>query len=119
MMNVENLKSKQENGKTLYFYAGLGWVTEERLNQPDVAKNEAIKDFDCNPENSHCCADCPHNRNFSDWQDRLPCGQYHCWVLVKTDAPHECNKLKSVKGVSKATVKTIKGFYDGVNRKIV
>lgn len=30
-----------------------------------------------------------------------------------------CKKLKSVKGVSKATVKTIKGFYDGVNRKIV
>lgn len=64
MLKLENLKTKNENGMTLYFYAGLGWVTEERLNQPDVAKNEAIKDFDCNPENSHCCADCPHNRNF-------------------------------------------------------
>lgn len=82
MLKLENLKTKNENGMTLYFYAGLGWVTEERLNQPDVAKNEAIKDFDCNPENSHCCADCPHDRNFSDWQDRLPCGQYHCWVDV-------------------------------------
>lgn len=30
-----------------------------------------------------------------------------------------CKKLKSVKGVSKATVKTIKGFYDGVNKKII
>lgn len=79
MLKLEGLKSKQENGITVYFYAGLGWVTEERLNQPDVAKNEAVKDFDCNPENSHCCSDCPHNRNFSDWQDRLPCGQYHCW----------------------------------------
>lgn len=83
MLKLEGLKSKQENGITVYFYAGLGWVTEERLNQPDVAKNEAVKDFDCNPEkNSHCCSDCPHNRNFSDWQDRLPCGQYHCWVDV-------------------------------------
>ena len=35
MMNVENLKRKQVNGITLYFYAGLGWVTEERLNQPE------------------------------------------------------------------------------------
>lgn len=49
MLKLEDLKSKQENGITLYFYAGLGWVTEERLNQPDVAKNEAVKDFDCNP----------------------------------------------------------------------
>lgn len=30
-----------------------------------------------------------------------------------------CKKLKSVKGVSKATVKTIKGFYDGVSKEIV
>ena len=30
-----------------------------------------------------------------------------------------CKKLKSVKGVSKATVKTIKGFYDGVSKKII
>lgn len=40
MLKLEGLKSKQENGITVYFYAGLGWVTEERLNQPDVAKNE-------------------------------------------------------------------------------
>lgn len=67
---------------TLYFYAGLGWVTAERLSQPDVAENEAVKDFDCNPKNSRKCSDCPHNQNFSDWQDRLPCGQWHCWVDV-------------------------------------
>lgn len=58
---------------TLYFYAGLGWVTAERLSQPDVAENEAVKDFDCNPENSRKCSDCPHNRNFSDWQASMPC----------------------------------------------
>lgn len=43
MLKLEGLKSKQENGITVYFYAGLGWVTEERLKQPDVAKNEAVK----------------------------------------------------------------------------
>jgi hypothetical protein len=82
MLKLENLKRKKENGMTLYFYAGLGWVTAERLSQPDVAENEAVKDFDCNPENSRKCSDCPHNRNFSDWQDKLPCGQWHCWVDV-------------------------------------
>lgn len=64
MLKLEGLKSKQENGMTLYFCAGLGWVTAERLSQPDVAENEAVKDFDCNPENSRKCSDCPHNRNF-------------------------------------------------------
>lgn len=82
MLKLENLKKKNENGMTLYFYAGLGWVTAERLSQPDVAENEAVKDFDCNPENSRKCSDCPHNQNFSDWQDKLPCGQWHCWVDV-------------------------------------
>ena len=51
--------------------------------------------------------------------DRIKDGYGLNSFLVKTDAPHECNKLKSVKGVSKATVKTIKGFYDGVNKKII
>lgn len=37
------LKKKEENGKTLYFYAGLGWVDEERLNQPDVKRQRIIK----------------------------------------------------------------------------
>ena len=82
MLKLEGLKSKQENGITLYFYAGLGWVTEERLNQPDVAKNEAVKDFDCNPENSGKCSGCPHNIGCSDWGGNRPCGQQHCWVDV-------------------------------------
>ena len=40
---------------------------------------EYIK-FMCNSENSHNCTECPENRNMDDWQDRLPCGQWNCWV---------------------------------------
>lgn len=36
--------------------------------------------FMYNPKNSHTCEGCPENRDFDNWQDRLPCGQYHCWV---------------------------------------
>lgn len=38
------------------------------------------KDFMYNPENSHKCEGCPENRGFDSWQDRLPCGQWRCWV---------------------------------------
>lgn len=39
MLKLEGLKSKQENGITVYFYAGLGWVTEERLKSKIYARN--------------------------------------------------------------------------------
>lgn len=43
---------------------------------------EKIKEFDCNPANSHNCEECPRNNGFSGWQNRLPCGQQNCWVDV-------------------------------------
>ena len=31
--------------------------------------------------NSHCCDRCPENNGFDSWPgNRLPCGQFHCWV---------------------------------------
>lgn len=38
------------------------------------------KKFMYNPDNSHRCKNCPENEGFDSWQDRLPCGQWHCWV---------------------------------------
>ena len=38
------------------------------------------KNFMCNPDNRMNCDKCPKNRDMSDWQGRLPCGQYNCWV---------------------------------------
>ena len=82
MQLLSTLPQKSVSGTTLYFYPNLGWVTAERLAQPDVQKAEEIKAFDCSPENSHRCSDCPHNRNCSDWEGKLPCGQQNCWVDV-------------------------------------
>lgn len=43
--------------------------------------NQAYRAFMYDPENSHNCAECPENEDFSDWPGtRLPCGQFRCWV---------------------------------------
>ena len=37
--------------------------------------------FMCDPSNSHCCENCPENRDMAAWPEyRLPCGQFRCWV---------------------------------------
>lgn len=50
---------------------------------------EEVRAFDCNPDNCMNCEHCPHNIGASDWQDRLPCGQFHCWVELITDGNEE------------------------------
>ena len=44
---------------------------------------EEIK-FLTNPDNCYNCQECPQNMGASDWQSRLPCGQWHCWVVLHT-----------------------------------
>ena len=36
--------------------------------------------FMYDPNNEYCCDDCPENREFDDWEGKLPCGQQCCWV---------------------------------------
>lgn len=43
-------------------------------------KIKKYMEFMYNSENSHNCRECPENREFSDWQGNLPCGQQNCWV---------------------------------------
>ncbi len=46
----------------------------------DISREEYIK-FMYNPENINNCSKCPENQNFSSWPgNKLPCGQFHCWV---------------------------------------
>lgn len=44
--------------------------------------NEEYIAFMTNPENANNCKECPGNKGFGSWQDRKPCGQWHCWVVA-------------------------------------
>ena len=44
--------------------------------------NEEYIEFMTNPENAHNCKECPENNGMSNWQDRKPCGQWHCWMVA-------------------------------------
>ena len=37
-------------------------------------------EFMLTPENSNNCQSCPENKGMDAWQDRKPCGQWHCRV---------------------------------------
>ena len=48
--------------------------------------NEYVK-FMNDKNNEHNCAQCPENAGFDAWPgNRLPCGQFHCWVDL-----HNCD----------------------------
>lgn len=48
----------------------------------DISREEYIK-FMYNPENINNCSECPENQNSSSWLgNKLPCGQFHCWVKL-------------------------------------
>lgn len=43
-----------------------------------------------NPKNKHNCEKCPENAGFDSWPgNRLPCGQFHCWVELHCDCDKE------------------------------
>lgn len=44
------------------------------------AEAKEYMQFMSDPANSHNCGNCPENRNYDNWQGKLPCGQQHCWV---------------------------------------
>ena len=47
----------------------------------EMSKEEReYRDFMYNPENVRNCKQCPANQGCDDFQHRLPCGQWHCWV---------------------------------------
>lgn len=44
-----------------------------------MTQEEYIK-FMYNRANEYNCDECPENRDFDDWEGKLPCGQQNCWV---------------------------------------
>ena len=49
--------------------------------------NDEYIEFMNDPNNSHNCVKCPENAVFDAWPgNRLPCGQFNCWVEL-----HCCN----------------------------
>ena len=78
--NIITMKCKETDGIKLYFYPGLGWVSRERLSQPDVTVAEEVKDFLHNKDNICNCAECPYNGSADG--GKYPCGQQTCWVEV-------------------------------------
>lgn len=36
--------------------------------------------FMFNLDNEYKCDRCPENREFDNWEGKLPCGQQNCWV---------------------------------------
>ena len=40
-----------------------------------------------NPENAYACDLCPENKHDPDYRvgGRLPCGQWQCWVVLRTE----------------------------------
>lgn len=45
-------------------------------------ENIAYRNFMYNRQNEHNCEACPENKGMDDGQNRLPCGQQHCWVTA-------------------------------------
>jgi hypothetical protein len=41
-----------------------------------------------NPGNIRKCDGCPENIHADNWQDRLPCGQWHCLVALLAKIPN-------------------------------
>jgi len=54
--------------------------TNVELEKETKMISEYIK-FMCNPYNYKKCDECPANDDCSSWPgNRLPCGQFYCWV---------------------------------------
>ena len=43
-------------------------------------EEKGYREFMYNPENIRHCEGCPQNEGYDDFQHRLPCGQWRCWV---------------------------------------
>ena len=39
--------------------------------------------------NEYNCSECCYNMGCDDFQNRLPCGQWNCWVTINCDRAEE------------------------------
>ena len=47
------------------------------------AEVQKIKEYISDPENAYKCVDCPVNEQADN--GTLPCGQWQCWVVLRTE----------------------------------
>lgn len=60
------------------------------MNKMNQMTHEEYREWIFNPANSHNCAECPHENGFDSWPgDRLPCGQFNCWVDIHCNRSSE------------------------------
>lgn len=43
-------------------------------------------EFMFNMDNEYKCDHCPENREFDNWEGKLPCGQQNCWVTCHCES---------------------------------
>lgn len=48
-----------------------------------------LLDFLTDKRNIERCSDCPYDMGCTGY-NQLPCGQYHCWVVVHCKAVEDC-----------------------------
>ncbi len=58
---------------------------------------EEYLDFMYDRSNIRKCDRCPENHGFDSWQDRLPCGQYTCWVYCHCKDEIEAERLEKAR----------------------
>lgn len=56
--------------------------------------NAEYLNFMYNPDNEFNCVECPENRGMDDWQDRLPCGQWNCWVTCHCRQSEDAEEME-------------------------
>lgn len=72
-----------------------------------MSKEEIIK-WTCTSTNSGNCAECPYNEGFSEWPgNRLPCGQFHCWVDLHCE---ECDTMEQGDALEEKEENTMKKY---------
>ena len=69
------LTDAEEHDYELDYLGGRGMTNEGVRN---------VIHWLCDERNSHNCSECFYNHGNDDWQGRLPCGQFHCWVDMHT-----------------------------------
>lgn len=53
--------------------------------QLDGTDNKRIREFIFNQENEHNCHACPYEWAYGKQTQRLPCGQFRCWVTMSVE----------------------------------
>lgn len=60
---------------------------KKKQEEKSMTREEHIEYLN-DPKNIRKCEGCPENIHASNWQDKLPCGQWHCQVALVSKIPN-------------------------------